>query len=131
MAETNTQQKNTDTQTTEKVVAIDAANKRVGRVATEAARALMGKHVPGYRPHVFPKTKVSITNASKAHIDARKKTDKKYKSYSGYPGGLKETSMRSVIEKKGYTEVFRKAIKGMLPKNKLSDRMMKNLTIEE
>lgn len=126
MTETRTQE-NTDT----KEVVIDATNKRVGRVASLAARILMGKTVTGYRPYVIPTTKVSITNASKVIIDSRKMADKKYKRYSGYPGGLKETPMRSVIEQKGYGEVFRHAVKGMLPKNKLSAKMMKNLTITE
>lgn len=131
MAETNTQPKSTETKPSKEEVVIDAANKRLGRVASEAARVLMGKTKPGYRPHVLPTAKVTITNASKIIIHPRKRDDKIYKRYSGHPGGLKETPMREVIEKKGYSELFRRAVKGMLPKNKLSDRMMKNLTVQE
>ena len=110
---------------------IDATNKRVGRVATTVATILMGKDKPDYQANVFPSVSVHITNTSKADISEKKKDLKRYSNYSGYPGGLKKPTMKQVIEKKGYSEVFEKAVYGMLPSNKLRSRMMKNLTITE
>lgn len=110
---------------------LDATNKRLGRLASEAAMLLMGKRSADYRPNVAPGVKVTITNASKAFIDAKKRANHVYKRYSGHPGGLKEIPMKDMIVKKGYSEVFRIAIKGMLPKNSLTRDMMKNLIVEE
>ena len=110
---------------------LDAQEKSVGRVATEAAMALMGKNTPSYKPNVAPDVSVRTVNASKANISEKKKGEKTYERYSGYPGGLKSATMGEVIEKKGYGEIFRMAVKGMLPKNKLQAVMMKNLTVEE
>lgn len=110
---------------------IDASNKSIGRVASEAALLLMSKDNVSYQRNVAPDIKVIINNASNALIHPKKMTDKMYKSYSGYPGGLKEVPMEKVIDKKGYSELFRKAVYGMLPTNKLRARMMKNLTINE
>ena len=110
---------------------IDAAHKKVGRVATEAAVLLMGKNTAGFARNIAPAVEVHIVNTSKADIAEKKLADKMYKKYSGYPGGLKETSMRRLAAEKGYGEVFRKAVKGMLPKNKLQAIMLKNLTVSE
>lgn len=110
---------------------IDASGKRVGRLATEIAVILMGKNRTDYAKNRIPDVNVEVNNASKMSIDPKKKKDKMYYSYSGYPGGLKETSMEKVIETKGAGEVLRKAINGMLPKNKLRPQMMKHLTINE
>lgn len=110
---------------------IDATNKKLGRVATEAAKVLMGKSAATYKPNVAPDVKVVISNASKADISTKKKNDKVYTRYTGHPGGLKKLTMEHVIAKKGYAELFRKAVKGMLPKNKLQVKMMKNLTVTE
>jgi large subunit ribosomal protein L13 len=110
---------------------LDAQKKSVGRVATEAAMMLMGKNTPTYKPNVAPNVSVRIVNASKANISEKKMGEKTYQRYSGYPGGLKSSTMEEVITKKGYGEVFRIAVKGMLPKNKLQAVMMKHLTIEE
>ena len=109
---------------------IDAQNKRIGRVATEAAVFLMGKNTPEFRRNSIPKVTVEIQNTSKALIDDKKKTQKTYSRYSGYPGGLRQPTMEQVIAKKGHSELFREAVKGMLPKNKLRAQMMKNLTIK-
>ncbi|MFQ5662062.1 MAG: uL13 family ribosomal protein, partial [Candidatus Paceibacteria bacterium] len=76
-------------------------------------------------------TEVKITNASKLEISEGKKQGKVYTHYTGYPGGLRETKMGKLIEKKGYGEVIKKAVYGMLPGNKLRSEMMKHLTIEE
>lgn len=110
---------------------LDAQNKAVGRVATQAAVFLMGKNTPEYARNAIPQVVVEITNASKAKIFPARLLQKTYSRYSGYPGGLKQPTMAKVIEKKGYSEVFREAVSGMLPKNKLRARMLKNLKVTE
>jgi large subunit ribosomal protein L13 len=110
---------------------IDAQNKKLGRVATEAAKLLMGKNLATFSRNSVPEAKVKIINASKADILNKKMTTKVYKTYSGYPGGLKEKVMKNVVRDLGYKEVFRKAIHGMLPTNKLRAVMMRGLTIIE
>ena len=110
---------------------IDAQNKSLGRVASEAAVVLMGKTDADYKPNVVKDVKVQIINASKAKIHPKKMDDKLYKRYSGYPGGLKETPMKKVVEKKGYSELFKMAVRGMLPANKLRPLMLKNLQVTE
>jgi large subunit ribosomal protein L13 len=108
---------------------VDAENKAVGRVASEVAKILMGKDSPDYRPNVVIKDKVQITNASKAKIDFKKLKSKKYQWYTGYPSGLKERTLEDMIERKGYGEIFKKAVYGMLPDNKLRAPRMKKLEI--
>jgi len=110
---------------------IDATGKRVGRLATEIAVFLMGKNRTDFAKNKIPDVKVEVTNASKMWIDAKKKKDKKYVSHSGYPGSLKTKSMQQVIDSKGEKEVLRKAVLGMLPKNKLRPQMIKNLMIKD
>jgi large subunit ribosomal protein L13 len=110
---------------------IDAENKKVGRVATEAAVLLMGKNLTDYARNKIPKITVEIKNTSKVIIDDKKLTQKTYSRYSGYPGGLKQPTMEQVIAKKGYSELFKEAVSGMLPKNKLRSKMMNNLIITE
>jgi large subunit ribosomal protein L13 len=110
---------------------LDAENKRVGRIATQAAVYLMGKNTSGFARNAIPEIKVEIKNTSKALIDPNKRKTKTYSRYSGHPGGLKQPTMEKVIEKKGYSEVFREAVSGMLPKNKLRAKMLKNLIITE
>jgi len=110
---------------------IDASGKSLGRVATQAAVFLMGKDSPAFARNVAPTVKVTIVNASKTKIDPKKMKEKTYQSYSGYPGGRKVINMGKMIEKKGYEEVFRKAVRGMLPSNRLRQVMMKNLIVTE
>ena len=110
---------------------IDATNKKLGRVASEAAKVLMGKNSSSYAPNRVADVKVTITNTSKADLSSKKKEEKTYTRYSGYPGGLKSFNMEHVISKKGYSELFRMAVKGMLPKNKLQAKMMLNLSVKE
>ncbi|MEK7642490.1 MAG: 50S ribosomal protein L13 [Patescibacteria group bacterium] len=110
---------------------IDAQNKKLGRIASEVAKLLMGKNRVDFVRNAIPSVKVKITNASKVDITNKKLEDKNYKYYSGFPGGLKEHSMKKVTKDKGFKEAFRIAVRGMLPKNKLRDRMMKNLIITE
>jgi large subunit ribosomal protein L13 len=110
---------------------IDATNKSIGRVATQAAVFLMGKDTALFKKNVAPKVKVKIENVSKANISVKKIKETKYNRYSGYPGGLKKVSMEKIIENKGYSEIFRKAVYGMLPANRLRKVMMKNLVIKD
>jgi len=110
---------------------IDATGKRLGRLASEIAQLLLGKDKADFAKNVVAPVVVEVTNASKLDIDIKKQEEKKYVRYSGYPGGLKESTMSDVIEKKGYSEVLRKAVYGMIPGNKLRDPRMKNLIIIE
>lgn len=110
---------------------IDATNKKLGRIATEAAMALMGKDSPDYEPNKVNTEGVHIINASKVDLDDKKKDQKKYRWYTGYPGGLKERNLSELIEKKGVSNVFEKAVYGMLPDNKLRKLRMKKLKISE
>lgn len=110
---------------------IDAQGKKLGRLASEVATILMGKNRPDFVRNAIPNVKVKIINAGKIFVTNKKMDQKVYKNYSGYPGGLKERSMKKVVSDKGMRESLRIAIKGMLPKNKLRDRMMKNLIIQE
>jgi len=110
---------------------IDAQAKKIGRIASEAAKVLMGKTSTAYAPNVVADIEVRIINAAKADVSEKKKDEKIYRRYTGYPGGLIDTSMKRMIEKKGMSEVFRIAIKGMLPKNKLTTQIMKNLVVTE
>lgn len=110
---------------------IDAQGKKLGRVAAEAASVLMGKNDPSFVRNKLQDVKVTILNASLADISDTKKDTKEYERYSGYPGGLVYEKMKRTIEKKGFAEVFRYAVMGMLPANRLADQMMKNLTVKE
>ncbi|MBX4211131.1 50S ribosomal protein L13 [Candidatus Parcubacteria bacterium] len=110
---------------------IDAKNRKIGRVASEAAMLLMGKNTTAYRPNVTPNIRVKIINTSQADISTKQKIEKNYVQYSGYPGGLRNESLSQVIEQKGHKEVFLRAVSGMLPHNKLHAKMLKNLTITE
>lgn len=113
------------------VYKIDAKGKKLGRVAAEAAGVLMGKNDPTFERNKLIAIKVVIDNASQADISDTKKETKEYEKYSGYPGGLVYEKMKRVIEKKGYGEVFRYAVMGMLPANRLAAKMLKNLTVNE
>lgn len=110
---------------------IDATNKSLGRIATEAASVLQGKNTTDFARNTIAQTSVTITNASKLKIDPRKMLTKTYKRYSGYPGGLKEETLAHVSTTKGFKAVVETAVKGMLPDNKLKKAMLKHLTITE
>lgn len=113
-----------------KAYTIDASGKKIGRVATEAAFALMGKNSPSYTPNAMPSTAVTITGANALDISTKKATEKTYRHFTGYPSGQKVYSLEKVVADKGAAEVLRHAVRGMLPSNKLRDRRMKLLTIE-
>ena len=97
---------------------IDASGQTLGRLATEVADLLRGKHKPEYTPHIDTGDFVIIVNAEKVVITGNKFTDKKYWRHSGYPGGFKQTSYKDVVSKDP-TLVVEHAIKGMLPHNSL------------
>jgi large subunit ribosomal protein L13 len=118
-------------QTTTQTHTIDANGKRIGRVATEAARVLRGKESTAYAPNRTPDVTVQITNASYVDIPERKYRTETYVSYSGYPSGKKVQTLGDLIEKKGHAEAVRRAVYGMLPNNRLRKKLMKQLTIEE
>src|SRR3989344_1695463 len=105
---------------------IDAANQPLGRLASRIAQILRGKTSPKFQPHVLSDEKVVVENADKIRFTGRKLEQKKYYHYSGYPGGLSEKKMKDVFNKNP-KEVLRRAVLGMLPKNRLRKEMIKNL----
>ena len=107
---------------------IDATGKRLGRVATEAATVLRGKDQPNYAPNVAPQVTVEIINASKIDL-SDKKLAEQYTRYTGYPGGLREETRGHLIDRKGFEPVFKHAVRGMLPNNKLRAEMLKRLVV--
>ncbi len=109
---------------------IDAKNKALGRLASEAAVLLMGKKERDYNPRTAGTVKVEVINAGQIRIDEKKDENKKYRRYSGYAGGLRETTRAQALKKKGIDFVLRKTIMGMLPKNRLRKLMIKNLIIK-
>jgi large subunit ribosomal protein L13 len=100
----------------------------LGRVATEIANVLRGKNKPTFTPSVDTGDFVIVVNAEKIALTGKKFSDKTYYSHSGYVGGLKEISAAKLIEKKP-EDLLKKAVKGMLPKNKLARHMLKKLKI--
>jgi large subunit ribosomal protein L13 len=114
---------------TETTYTIDAGGRTLGRVASEAAKALMGKMRPDYTPNVESKIKVTVTNASKMFIRERKRTQKIYTTYSGHPGGQKRESLAALTQRKGHGESVRRAVQRMLPNNTMRPNRMKNLTV--
>ena len=111
---------------------IDAAGRTLGRVAAEAAKALMGKSDADYTPHIRSDVKVTITNAGKLRITEKKRQQKTYTRYSGYPGGFKKETLGHLIARKsGRAEAIRRAVKGMMPRNTMLVARLKNLSITE
>ena len=120
-----------ETKTPVKPLTIDATGKSLGRVASAAAKHLMGKTLSTYVTNAQSGTKVVITNASKLHITEKKRVTKIYEHYSQYPGGLKREKLSSLSARKGFSEVLKVAVQGMIPRNTLRVGRMKNLTITE
>lgn len=108
---------------------IDATDKVLGRVATEIANILRGKNKPSYRPNILCGDRVVVINAKKIILTGKKIEQKIYQHHTGYLGHLKVTTAKELMAKNP-AEVLRRAVFGMLPKNKLRDIWMKNLTIE-
>ncbi len=107
---------------------IDAAGKPLGRVATKAAHVLRGKHKPTYTPHVDCGDHVIIINAAQVKLTGKKLTDKVYYNHSGFPGGLRERTAEVMIDKYS-EEMMERAIKGMLPHNRLGRAMALKLFV--
>lgn len=105
---------------------IDATDKVLGRLATELARRLRGKHKAEYTPHVDTGDYIIIVNVEKLRVTGNKEQDKKYYRYSGYPGGLHETNFAK-LQKRFPGRILEKAVKGMLPKGPLGYAMLKKL----
>ncbi|MYE38451.1 MAG: 50S ribosomal protein L13 [Candidatus Spechtbacteria bacterium SB0662_bin_43] len=110
-------------------ITLDAKGKVLGRLATQAAFYLQGKHLPEYEPHHDIQQPVTITNIGSIVVTGKKATQKMYYHYSGYPGGLRSRSYEDQFQRDP-TEVVRKAIYGMLPSNKLRSRRMSRVTFE-
>ena len=107
---------------------LDAANKPLGRVATEAARLLRGKHKPIFTPNVDTGDFVIIINSGQAVLTGNKLNQKVMYKHSGYPGGLKETPYRRLMAEKP-ERALEAAVRGMLPKNRLGRKMIKKLKV--
>lgn len=107
---------------------IDATDRPLGRLASEVANALRGKHHPEYSPHLSLGDHVIVINADKVAISGSKRETKLYYRFSGYPGGLKVRSMREIIEQDP-TEVVHLAVRRMLPSTRLGRRLLKKLKI--
>jgi large subunit ribosomal protein L13 len=107
---------------------VDAEGQILGRLATQIADRLRGKGKPGYTPHVDTGDFVVVVNADKIAVTGTKLDSKMYYRHSGYPGGLKQRTLREQLERRP-TEVIRKAVKGMLPKNKLANQQITKLKI--
>jgi large subunit ribosomal protein L13 len=110
---------------------IDAKGRKPGRIATEVAVLLMGKNRTDFAKNTIPAVSVEVENAGGMILDAKKMIAKEYVHHSGYPGALKVRSMAQVVAKHGAGEILRRAVYGMLPKNKLRPKMMLNLKIKD
>jgi len=107
---------------------VDAENKTLGRLSTEIARRLRGKHKPEYTPHVDTGDYIVVINAEKVYVSGNKRTDKMYRHHTGYIGNLKSISFDKLIEK-APERVIETAVKGMLPKNPLGRAMYKKMKV--
>jgi len=109
-------------------VLVDAQNEPLGRLASKVANLIRGKHKTDFTPHVDCGDNVIVINADKIKLTGNKWEDKKYITYSGYPGGQKVSTAKEVMEKKP-THMVEKAVKGMLPKSKLGSALFRNLYV--
>ena len=107
---------------------LDATDKILGKLATEAAKLLMGKHKPTFSRHLDTGDFVVIINAAKVSFTGKKAEQKLYHSHSGYPGGLKSISLERMMATNP-TRVIEHAVKGMLPHNRLGNKMLKKLKV--
>ncbi len=107
---------------------IDASGQTLGRLCSEVAAILRGKHKPIYTPHVDTGDFVIVINAAEIVLSGDKLNQKKYRYHTGYPGGLKEVSYRDLLAKKP-EKAIETGVKGMLPHNKLGDKMYKKLKV--
>ena len=118
--------KNTDIE--KKWLLLDASNKTLGRLSAKISSILMGKNKAQYTPHHDLGDYIVVINAEKVKVTGNKDIQKKYYRHSGYPGGLKSSTFSEIIEKNP-EDIILKAVKGMLPKNKLSNSMISKLKV--
>src|SRR5882762_6720156 len=107
---------------------VDARGKTLGRLATQIAETLRGKRKPEYTPHVDTGDFVVVINAEKIHVTGNKLADKRYYRHSGYPGGIRSRTLAEMLERRP-EEVIRKAVKGMMPRNRLARQQLTKLKV--
>jgi len=107
---------------------VDAEGQTLGRLATQIADALRGKRKPTYTPHVDTGDFVVVINAEKISVTGAKRTEKRYYRHSGYPGGIRSRTLEEMLDRRP-EEVIRKAVKGMLPRNRLARRQITKLKV--
>jgi large subunit ribosomal protein L13 len=107
---------------------VDASGKTLGRLASEIARRLRGKHKPVFTPHVDTGDYIVVVNASKVQVTGDKRADKMYYRHSGYPGGIKAMNFERMVEK-APERIIEIAVRGMLPKNPLGRAMLRKLKV--
>jgi len=107
---------------------VDATGEILGRLASQIAKVLRGKHKPEYTPHADAGDHVIVINAAGIKVTGKKETDKQYYTHSGYPGGIKEISFDKLMQKDA-TRALQIAVKGMMPKNPLGRAMLRKLKI--
>ena len=112
-------------------VIVDADSKVLGRLSTEVAMILRGKRKPGYTPHVDCGDNVIVINADKVKLSGKKWTDKVYVRHTGYPGGQRFETPSEVKTRKSSTILVERAVRGMLPKNRLGRELFRNLYVYE
>ncbi len=109
---------------------VDATNMRLGHLATKVASLLMGKDTATFARHTVEDVTVTVTNVSKLDLSEKKRKEI-YQTFSGYPGGRKTETLDHLATRRGYSEVVRRTISGMLPNNKLKKQLLKQLVISE
>ncbi len=109
---------------------IDAAGKRLGRVATEVASILLGKNTTHFAKNIVEPVQVKVVNASKLDISEKRGTEE-FQSYSGYPGGRRVETLSHLAQRLGFGEVVKRVVGGMIPRNKLHTKRMHNLEVTE
>lgn len=107
---------------------VDAEGATLGRLATRIAATLRGKHKPSFSTHLDVGDPVIVVNAAKVRVTGKKLSDKQYVRHSGYPGGLKVETLERLLARRP-EEVLRRAVRGMLPRNRLGDRMIRKLFV--
>ena len=129
-SENTTQKKKSVALSNGKEYTIDATDKRLGRVATEAASVLLGKNTTHFAKNIVEPVTVKIVNAAKLDISERRGKEE-FQNYSGYPGGRHVETLSHLAKRRGYEEVLKRVVSGMLPKNKLHKLRMHNLEVAE
>ena len=112
-------------------VVVDATDQVMGRLCSKVAKLLRGKYKPSYTPHVDCGDNVIIINAEKVTMTGNKWTEREWLTFTGYPSGQRVHTAASVTKKNGYAALFQIVLKGMLPKNKLGARLLRNVRVYE